>query len=72
MNEMGDSNVTPASVEGRTGEGDPGFTPTGFRLVSSDSTSATFEWDPVNPQQVQGNFTGIKVTFYFLLPSKWW
>ncbi|VDK77723.1 unnamed protein product [Litomosoides sigmodontis] len=63
-NENGTSNVSPQSVEGRTGEGDPSFTPTGFRLVSSDSTSATFEWDPIDPQQVQGNFTGMKIIFW--------
>ncbi|KAK6111532.1 Immunoglobulin I-set domain family protein [Brugia pahangi] len=63
-NENGTSNVSPQSVEGRTGEGDPGFTPTGFKLITSDSTSATFEWDSVDPQQVQGNFTGIKIIFW--------
>ncbi|VDN06075.1 unnamed protein product [Thelazia callipaeda] len=63
-NENGTSNVSPQSVEGRTGEGDPGYTPTGFRLLSSDSSSATFEWDLIDPQQVQGNFTGIKISFW--------
>ncbi|VDP13354.1 unnamed protein product, partial [Onchocerca flexuosa] len=63
-NENGTSNVSPQSVEGRTGEGDPGFTPTGFKFIASDSTSATFEWDPIDPQQVQGNFTGLKIIFW--------
>ncbi|KAM3725167.1 Neuroglian [Dirofilaria immitis] len=63
-NENGTSNVSPQSVEGRTGEGDPGFTPTGFRFITSDSTSATFEWDPIDPQLVQGNFTGVKISFW--------
>lgn len=61
VNEEGQSNVAPQSVEGHTGEGDPNYTPTGFKLVSSDSSSATFVWDPIDRQQVQGNFTGIKV-----------
>uniref|UniRef100_A0A915AY17 Neuroglian n=1 Tax=Parascaris univalens TaxID=6257 RepID=A0A915AY17_PARUN len=62
VNEEGQSNVAPQSVEGHTGEGDPNYTPTGFRLVSSDSSSATFVWEPIDRQQVQGNFTGIKIT----------
>lgn len=61
-NENGTSNVSPLTVEGRTGEGDPGFTPTGLKLISSDSTSATLEWDPIDPHQVQGNFTGMKAS----------
>ncbi|VDK43484.1 unnamed protein product [Anisakis simplex] len=61
VNEEGQSNVAPQSVEGYTGEGDPNYTPTGFRLVDSDSSSATFAWDPIDRHQVQGNFTGIKI-----------
>jgi polyisoprenoid-binding protein YceI len=51
----------PEVVTGRTGEGDPGVTPTNFRLREVTATSAEFEWDPIDPSKVQGNFTGFKV-----------
>ncbi|KAH7725433.1 fibronectin type III domain protein [Aphelenchoides avenae] len=64
-NSLGKSLVAPATVEGRTGEGDPGVTPTGFRVTNIGSTSADFHWDPVEPSAVQGNFTGYKITFWY-------
>ena len=51
----------PEIVRGRTGEGDPGVTPTNFRVKDVTATSAEFEWDPVDAYKVQGNFTGYKV-----------
>jgi neuronal cell adhesion molecule len=61
VNGKGASTVMPEVVAGRTGEGEPGVTPTNFRLVQVTSTSAEFEWDPVGPSKVQGNFSGYKV-----------
>lgn len=61
MNGKGVSRISPEVVEGRTGEGDPGITPTNFRLKLVTATTAEFEWDPVDPKRVQGNFTGYKV-----------
>uniref|UniRef100_A0A183BR96 Neuroglian n=1 Tax=Globodera pallida TaxID=36090 RepID=A0A183BR96_GLOPA len=65
MNGKGLSKISPEVVEGRTGEGDPGVTPTNFRLKEVSATSAEFEWDPVDPSRVQGNFTGYKITYWY-------
>ncbi|MFH4975053.1 hypothetical protein AB6A40_001762 [Gnathostoma spinigerum] len=64
VNDEGTSIITPLSVKGFTGEGVPAVTPSGFKVSSIDSTSATFEWDPVDPSQVQGNFVGYKITYW--------
>ncbi|KAI1726468.1 fibronectin type III domain-containing protein [Ditylenchus destructor] len=64
-NKLGESLVAPEIVEGRTGEGDPGVTPTNFRVRDITATSATFLWDPVDPSKVQGNFTGYKITYWY-------
>jgi len=60
----------PEVVEGRTGEGEPGVTPTNFRLIQVASTSAEFEWDSVDPSKVQGNFSGYKVRDFLVSKSK--
>lgn len=65
VNGKGASTVMPEVVEGRTGEGEPGVTPANFRLIKVTSTSAEFEWDPVDPHKVQGNFSGYKVKKFF-------
>ncbi|KAL3085546.1 hypothetical protein niasHT_037287 [Heterodera trifolii] len=65
MNGRGLSKISPEVVEGRTGEGDPGVTPTNFRLKEVTATTAEFEWDPVDPSRVQGNFSGYKITYWY-------
>ncbi|CAK5030514.1 unnamed protein product [Meloidogyne enterolobii] len=65
INGKGASTVMPEVVEGRTGEGEPGVTPTNFRLIQVTSTSAEFEWDSVDPSKVQGNFSGYKITYWY-------
>lgn len=65
VNAKGSSRIMPEVVEGRTGEGDPGVTPTNFRLREVSATSAEFEWDPVDAHRVQGDFAGYKVSNYF-------
>ena len=63
-NEKGNSQVTPETVTGRTGEGDPGVSPTNFRVDNVGSTSADFSWDPVDPSTVNGDFKGYKITYW--------
>uniref|UniRef100_A0A0N4ZHN8 Neuroglian n=1 Tax=Parastrongyloides trichosuri TaxID=131310 RepID=A0A0N4ZHN8_PARTI len=63
-NELGSAIVSPETFEGRTGEGDPGVTPTNFKLVKAGATTAEFSWDPVDPSAVTGNFTGYQITFW--------
>ncbi|KHJ93570.1 fibronectin type III domain protein [Oesophagostomum dentatum] len=64
VNDEGQANVVPETVQGRTGEGIPSSIPTGFRVVSKDGTTATFAWDPVDPKTANGNFTGYKITYW--------
>lgn len=61
VNGQGPSLVEPSLVIGRTGEGDPGVTPTNFHVRNIKVTSADFYWDPIDANRVQGNFTGYKV-----------
>ena len=63
-NEKGDSNVTPETIIGRTGEGVPGVIVTGFRVDNIGSNSAQFSWDPVDPSAVNGDFKGYKITYW--------
>uniref|UniRef100_A0A1I7RH52 Neuroglian n=1 Tax=Bursaphelenchus xylophilus TaxID=6326 RepID=A0A1I7RH52_BURXY len=63
-NRHGPSLVEPQTIEGTTGEAVPDVRPENFRVEGVTSTSATFHWDPVEPSQIQGNFTGYKVTFW--------
>uniref|UniRef100_A0A7E4W950 Neuroglian n=1 Tax=Panagrellus redivivus TaxID=6233 RepID=A0A7E4W950_PANRE len=63
-NEKGETQVTPQSVIGYTGEGDPGVTVTGFRVDNIGSSSADFRWDAVDPNAVNGNFKGYKITYW--------
>ncbi|CAI4221844.1 unnamed protein product [Auanema sp. JU1783] len=64
VNSEGVALVEPQIEEGYTGEGVPSSIPTGFRLVSTEGTSATFAWNPVDPQSANGNFSGYKVTYW--------
>uniref|UniRef100_F1KVB3 Neuroglian n=1 Tax=Ascaris suum TaxID=6253 RepID=F1KVB3_ASCSU len=61
VNAEGRSSATVHTVQGHTGEGNPNYTPSGFKVVTTDSTSATFAWDAVDRQRVQGNLTAIKI-----------
>uniref|UniRef100_A0A1I7YN72 Neuroglian n=1 Tax=Steinernema glaseri TaxID=37863 RepID=A0A1I7YN72_9BILA len=63
-NDEGMSKVRPKIVEGRTGEGDPGVTPEGFRVTNVGRTTAEFHWKPVDPSLVSGNFVGYKITHW--------
>jgi neuronal cell adhesion protein len=63
-NEKGDSNVTPESITGRTGEGIPGVIVSGFKVDTIGSTSAQFSWEPVDPNAVNGEFKGYKITYW--------
>uniref|UniRef100_A0A0N5C0I0 Neuroglian n=1 Tax=Strongyloides papillosus TaxID=174720 RepID=A0A0N5C0I0_STREA len=65
-NELGPAIVSPETIEGRTGEGDPGVTPTNFKLIKAGSTTAEFSWDPVDPSAVSGNFTGYQITHWYI------
>lgn len=63
-NAHGPSLVEPQTAEGRTGEAPPEVRPENFRVEGVTATSATFHWDPVDASQIQGNFTGYRVTFW--------
>ncbi|KAK0428574.1 hypothetical protein QR680_010881 [Steinernema hermaphroditum] len=63
-NDEGMSKVRPKIVSGRTGEGDPGVTPEGFRVTNVGRTTAEFQWKPVDPSVVSGNFVGYKITHW--------
>uniref|UniRef100_A0A1I7XAN8 Fibronectin type III domain protein n=1 Tax=Heterorhabditis bacteriophora TaxID=37862 RepID=A0A1I7XAN8_HETBA len=65
VNDEGRANIVPETVEGRTGEGIPSSIPSGFKLVSKDGTTATFAWNPIDPQTANGNFTGYKITYWY-------
>lgn len=52
-------------VEGRTGEAIPEQRPENFRVQDVGSRSATFYWDPVDESQIQANFTGYKLTYWY-------
>ncbi|VDO34696.1 unnamed protein product [Haemonchus placei] len=64
VNDEGQANVVPETVQGHTGEGVPSSIPSGFRVVSKDGTTATFAWDPIDPRTANGNFTGYKITYW--------
>uniref|UniRef100_A0AC34QKD9 Neuroglian n=1 Tax=Panagrolaimus sp. JU765 TaxID=591449 RepID=A0AC34QKD9_9BILA len=63
-NELGNSQVTPETIIGRTGEGLPAAAPTNFRVENIASTSADFKWDAVDPDTVNGEFKGYKITYW--------
>ncbi|CEF70977.1 Neuroglian [Strongyloides ratti] len=65
-NELGPAIVSPETIEGRTGEGDPGVTPTNFKLIKAGSTTAEFSWDPIDSSAVNGNFTGYQITYWHI------
>ncbi|CAJ0572045.1 unnamed protein product, partial [Mesorhabditis spiculigera] len=65
VNDEGSSSVNPETVQGRTGEGVPSVVVEGFRVLSTDGTSATFAWNPIDPIQANGNFTGYKITYWY-------
>ncbi|WKY06661.1 hypothetical protein Q1695_006670 [Nippostrongylus brasiliensis] len=65
VNDEGQANVAPETVQGYSGEGVPSSIPTGFRVISKDGTTATFAWDPVDPRTANGNFTGYKITYWY-------
>jgi hypothetical protein len=64
-NNNGPALVEPATVEGRTGEAIPEQRPENFRVVNVGASSATFLWDQVDESQIQGNFTGYKLTYWY-------
>ncbi|KAK6751482.1 hypothetical protein RB195_003089 [Necator americanus] len=65
VNDEGQANIVPETIQGYTGEGVPSSIPGGFRVVSKDGTTATFAWNPVDPKSANGNFTGYKITYWY-------
>ena len=64
-NKLGESLVDPQTIDGRTGEAVPEMRPENFRVENVGATSATFSWEPIDESQIQANFSGYRVTFWY-------
>ena len=64
VNDEGRASVSPATVEGTSGQGIPSAAPEGFELIDKSATSATFKWDPVPADSVQGRLGGYKIVHW--------
>uniref|UniRef100_A0A914WBL0 Uncharacterized protein n=1 Tax=Plectus sambesii TaxID=2011161 RepID=A0A914WBL0_9BILA len=58
VNKEGHASVQPETVKGRSGEGKPTAVVSGFKVLGKDGTTAEFSWNPVDRNDVQGEFKG--------------
>lgn len=63
VNREGKASVEPETVKGRSGEGKPTAIVSGFKVIKIDGTTVQFTWNPVDENDVQGEFKGYKVWF---------
>lgn len=61
VNDEGKAAVSPATVEGTSGQGIPTAAPQNFALIDKSATSATFKWDPVSAEDMNGRLAGYKI-----------
>uniref|UniRef100_A0A914UUK7 Fibronectin type-III domain-containing protein n=1 Tax=Plectus sambesii TaxID=2011161 RepID=A0A914UUK7_9BILA len=65
VNKEGHASVQPETVKGRSGEGKPTAVVSGFKVLGKDGTTAEFSWNPVDRNDVQGEFKGYKIIFWY-------
>lgn len=65
INDIGQANTVSREVIGYSGEARPSQSPSNFRLLNLiDYKTATFSWDPVSNESVNGYFVGYKVVVW--------